>query len=116
MAWRSSMPRVVVTGLGVVAPNGTGVAAFESALRAGKSGVTFQPRSNELRLACQVAGTPKVETSVIDATFRESTVRVINSSMMYAGLAAVECWRDAGFAFQRDDETPVDWDTGAIIG
>jgi 3-oxoacyl-(acyl-carrier-protein) synthase len=116
MAWRSSMSRVVVTGLGVVAPNGTGVAEFETALRAGKSGVTFQPRSNELRLACQVAGTPKVEISLIDATFRESTLRVINSSMMYAGLAAIECWRDAGFAFQRDDETPVDWDTGAIIG
>ncbi len=110
------MPRVVVTGLGVVAPNGTGIAEFESALRAGKSGVTFQPRMNELRMACQVAGTPKVESSLVETTFRESTSRVMNSSMMYAGLAAIECWRDAGLAYDRDQDSPVDWNTGAIIG
>ncbi len=31
--------RVVVTGLGVVAPNGVGLVDFESALRAGRSGI-----------------------------------------------------------------------------
>jgi len=110
------VPRVVVTGLGVVAPNGIGVAEFEDALRVGRSGVAFQPRMNELRMACQVAGTPPIDSSLIEATFRESTVRVMNSSMMYAGLAAIECWRDAGFAYDRDEQGPVDWETGAIIG
>ncbi len=110
------MPKVVITGLGVVAPNGTGVAEFETAVREGRSGVTFQPRMNELRLTCQVAGTPTVDNAAIEATFRESSVRVMNSSMMFAGLAAVECWRDAGFTYQRDESGPVDWDTGAIIG
>jgi 3-oxoacyl-(acyl-carrier-protein) synthase len=110
------MPRVVITGLGVVAPNGTGVSEFESALRQGKSGLTFQPRMKELRLACQVAGVPKIDDSLIEATFRESTTRVMNTSMMYAGLAAIECWRDAGFAYERDQQGPAGWDTGAIIG
>lgn len=110
------MSRVVITGLGVVAPNGASVVEFESALRKGISGVTFQPRMNELRLACQVAGTPAIDKSRIDSTFRESTSRVMNSSMMFAGLAAIECWRDAGFAYQRDQDGPIDWNTGAIIG
>ena len=110
------MPRVVITGLGVVAPNGTGVAEFTTALREGKSGVTFQPRMNELRLACQVAGTPKVDGAVMEGVFRESTLRVMNSGMIFAGLAAVECWRDAGFNYERDKSDGVDWETGAILG
>ena len=110
------MYRVVVTGLGVVAPNGANVGAFESALRAGKSGVTLQPRMTELRMACQVAGTPALDNSIVESTFRESTIRVMNTSMMFAGLAAIECWRDAGFSYQPDEDSPVDWDTGAIIG
>jgi 3-oxoacyl-(acyl-carrier-protein) synthase len=110
------MSRVVITGLGVVAPNGTGVPEFEASLREGKSGVTFQPRMNELRLACQVAGNPKVDTSVIEAAFRESATRVMNSGMIFAGLAAIECWRDAGFTYERDHHDGVDWETGAIIG
>jgi 3-oxoacyl-(acyl-carrier-protein) synthase len=114
--WGSCVPRVVITGLGVVAPNATGVAEFETALREGRSGVTFQPRMSELRLACQVAGTPKIDTAVMESTFRESASRVMNSSMVYAGLAAIECWRDAGFAYHREESGPVDWDTGAIIG
>ena len=31
--------RVVITGLGVVAPNGVGIDAFTKALREGKSGI-----------------------------------------------------------------------------
>jgi 3-oxoacyl-(acyl-carrier-protein) synthase len=71
---------------------------------------------NELRLACQVAGTPKIDSAVMEAVFRESTLRVMNSGMIFAGLAAVECWRDAGFNYERDMSDEVDWDTGAILG
>lgn len=110
------MHRVVVTGLGIVAPNATGIPEFTKALRDGRSGVTFQPRMNELRLACQVAGNPHIDPALVEATFLESTIRVMNSSMTYAGLAAVECWRDAGFSYERDQRGDVDWNTGAIIG
>src|SRR5690348_4974209 len=60
-AWGSRVHRVVVTGLGIVAPNATGIPEFTKALREARSGVTFQPRMNELRLACQVAGTPHID-------------------------------------------------------
>ena len=50
--------RVVVTGLGVVAPNGVGIPDFESSLRQGFSGIRFQERLKELNFSCQVAGEP----------------------------------------------------------
>lgn len=110
------MHRVVVTGMGVVAPNGSNVHEFEAALRAGKSGIRFQPRMQELNLHCQVAGQPEVDPARIARTFSPGILRATNSVMLYAGLAAIECWQDAGFAYDQRERGPVDWETGAIVG
>ena len=54
--------RVVVTGLGVIAPNGHGIEAFETALKKGESGIRFIPELEELKFGCQVEGvTPEVD-------------------------------------------------------
>ena len=50
--------RVVVTGLGVVSPNGVGIPAFLNAIQNGISGIQFIPLYQELKLSCQVAGMP----------------------------------------------------------
>src|SRR5207302_7395696 len=54
-----SMRRVVVTGLGVVAPNGIGKEAFWSACVAGRSGVgpirTFDASKHPVQIAAEVA-------------------------------------------------------------
>ena len=105
VAWGCPVHRVVVTGLGIVSPNAVGIPEFEQALRDAKSGVSFQPRMNELRLLCQVAGTPNIDHALVEATFLDSTIRVMNTSMTFAGLAAVECWRDAGFTYERDQRS-----------
>lgn len=110
------MSRVVVTGLGVVSPNATGIPEFSGALREGKSGITFQSGMRDRGLSCQVAGVPNIDPSFLDLTFLERTLNAANSSMVYAGLAAIECWRDSGFDYSRDEKGPVDWDTGAIVG
>ena len=39
--------RVVITGLGVVAPNGVGLQAFSEAIQQGKSGITFHQELKE---------------------------------------------------------------------
>src|SRR6187455_3470954 len=53
---RPELRRVVVTGIGVVSPNGIGAKAYQDSLRAGLSGIatisTFDPN----RLSCRVAG------------------------------------------------------------
>jgi 3-oxoacyl-(acyl-carrier-protein) synthase len=106
--------RVVITGLGVVAPNGVGLAAFQEALERGRSGIRFDPRLAELNFGCQVAGIPPVEAAMLERHFTAEQLRAMNSCMTFAGLAALECWRDAGFT-EHSGSVP-DWESGAIFG
>lgn len=108
--------RVVVTGMGVVAANAHGVDAFEQALREGRSGITFHPKLRDLGFGCQVGGVPEVSDELKRAYFPEDALRAMNSSMVYAGIAAIDCWRDAGFDLPAPGGGEVDWDTGAIVG
>ena len=48
--------RVVITGLGVVAPNGIGKDEFWNSLRAGESGIKKISRFDTTGYPCQVAG------------------------------------------------------------
>jgi 3-oxoacyl-[acyl-carrier-protein] synthase II len=48
--------RVVITGLGVVAPNGIGKEAFWDALVAGKSGIDYISAFDASSYSCQIAG------------------------------------------------------------
>ena len=107
--------RVVVTGMGVVAANGHGLDAFERALREGRSGIRFQPKLSDLGFGCQVAGVPEISEETKRRYFPEDSLRAMNSSMIYAGIAAIDCWRDAGLALPAGGDV-VDWDSGAIIG
>jgi 3-oxoacyl-(acyl-carrier-protein) synthase len=108
--------RVVITGLGVIAPNGHGLEAFEAALRDGKSGIRFVPKLQELKFACQVGGIPENLEELKKQYFSEDLLLAMNESMLYAGIAALDCWRDAGLPEPSADESSVDWDTGAIVG
>jgi 3-oxoacyl-(acyl-carrier-protein) synthase len=108
--------RVVVTGLGVLAPNATGVAAFETALREGQSGIAPQPEMAELGLGCQVAGVPIVDGAALTRLLYPAQLRAMNLHLQYAALAAAECWRSAGFELNRERPSETDWSTGAVIG
>jgi len=106
--------RVVVTGLGVVAPNGTGLGPFTEAIRRGTSGVRFIPLLRELNLGCQVAAVPEIGEDVLAQYFPRNTVRSLRSSAIkYGCLAAIESWHDAGLAIDKEE---VDWDTGCVFG
>lgn len=108
--------RVVVTGLGVVAPNGTGVAAYEESLRAGRSGLRKHEKMAEQGFGCHVAAVPRGVEEAVVATFEESDAMAMNSSHRFASLAAVEAWLDAGLTRPDPASDDVDWDTGAILG
>ncbi len=107
--------RVVVTGLGVVAPNGTGVAEFETALREGRSGIRRNEAMAEHGFACQVAGVPLGVDELAEKAFDGELLLAMNQSHRYAALAALEAWQDAGLA-RRSPEAVPDWVTGAILG
>jgi 3-oxoacyl-(acyl-carrier-protein) synthase len=108
--------RVVVTGMGVVAANAHGLDDFEQALRAGRSGIRFFEKLRDLGFACQVGGVPEIGDEIRQQYFTDEALRGLNSSMVFAGIAAIDCWRDAGFTVPEPGSDQVDWETGAIIG
>jgi 3-oxoacyl-(acyl-carrier-protein) synthase len=108
--------RVVVTGIGVVAPNAIGAADFERALREGRSGLRKNEAMAEHGFACQVAGVPQGADELAEKAFDSDLLVAMNQSHRYASLAAVEAWQDAGLALPSPTDDTVDWDTGAIIG
>ena len=107
--------RVVVTGMGVVAPNGHGLIDFEQALREGRSGIRFFPRLEELKFACQIGGAPEGIDEILTSYFDEETLLSMNQNIGYISVSAVDAWRDAGFQVP-DNGASVDWETGAILG
>jgi 3-oxoacyl-(acyl-carrier-protein) synthase len=112
----SERRRVVITGLGVIAPNGNGVADFELALRKGRSGIKTQEKMIEHGFGCTVAGSPDGVDALCEASFSGDELLAMNQNHRYASLAAIEAWEDAGLVRPAHDADEVDWDAGAILG
>jgi 3-oxoacyl-(acyl-carrier-protein) synthase len=110
------MNRVVITGMGVLAPNAHGLGDFEQALREGRSGIRHLPRLAELNFSCQVAGVPQGYEELARDYFAPDALLAMNSGMIFTGIAGLDCWRDAGLELPDPVEGPVDWETGAVIG
>ena len=108
--------RVVITGMGVVAPNAVGLDAYEQALRDGISGIRHIPILDELKFGCRVAGVPQGVDEVAEQYFDEDELMAMNSSHRFGCVAAVDAWTDAGFERPEHDDDRVNWDAGAVIG
>ena len=108
--------RVVVTGLGVIAPNANNARDFELALRKGRSGIRANESMAEAGFACRVAGVPQGVDAIATSYFDEDLLIAMNSSHRYISVAAVDAWLDAGLERPARDDDRVDWDTGAILG
>ncbi|HOW56436.1 MAG TPA: beta-ketoacyl-[acyl-carrier-protein] synthase family protein [Smithellaceae bacterium] len=108
--------RVVVTGMGVAAPNAHGLVDFEKALREGKSGIRFIPELQRLNFGCQIAGVPENFDAIRKSYFDHEKLLSINDNIGYASVSGVDAWRDAGFEITQGDDDTVDWDTGVIAG
>lgn len=108
--------RVVITGMGVVAPNAHGIDDFEQALRAGRSGIRFQPLLAELKFGCQIAGVPENFDAIRKSYFDHEKLMSINDNIGFASVSAVDAWKDAGFNLPESGDDNVDWDTGVIAG
>jgi 3-oxoacyl-[acyl-carrier-protein] synthase II len=92
------VPRVVITGMGVVSPNGIGKDAFASAVLAGKSGVKRISRFDPSSLPVQIAGEiPEFdELAWVDARERKHVSRVVPLAM----AASAEALADAGLDYR----------------
>src|SRR6185312_3598837 len=106
--------RVVITGLGVVSPNGVGVPAFLNAIRTGVSGVRFNPQYKDLHFNCQVAGTPEFEWDRLKHYVSEITFHGLQGRALgYGIVAALDAWMDAGNGIGGKETI---WDTGCVFG
>jgi len=108
--------RVVVTGMGVAAPNAHGLDDFEQALREGRSGIRHIPQLEELKFSCQIAGIPENFDEIRKSYFDREKLLSFNDNIGYASVSAVDAWRDAGFELPDGNDETVDWDTGVIAG
>jgi len=107
--------RVVITGLGVCAPNGTTLAEFSDAIKKGLSGIRHQPDLEALNFSCQIAGKPVLSDERISQYFTSLELRNLNSTgIIYGVIAGLDAWKDAGLNIENNDEP--DWDSGTIFG
>ncbi|WP_179348514.1 beta-ketoacyl-[acyl-carrier-protein] synthase family protein [Winogradskyella pacifica] len=107
--------RVVITGLGVVAPNGVGVPDFTKSLKEGKSGITCHDNLKDFKFSCQIGGVPQISDEKKSQYFTDLQLRGFNSSgILYGCIAGIDAWKDAGF--DMDSESQLDYDTGLIFG
>src|SRR3954469_6565464 len=107
------MRRVVVTGLGVVAPNGVGRGAFWAACLNGRSGVgpirTFDASGHPVKIAAEVAD---FDVTPFLPPAQRKSVKIMSRAMRFAVAAAVLGVRDAGLELGREDPERI----GVVMG
>ncbi|WP_271784325.1 beta-ketoacyl-[acyl-carrier-protein] synthase family protein [Aquimarina algiphila] len=110
-----SKRRVVITGLGVVAPNGTNVSVFSKAIQNGTSGIRLIEILKKLNFSCQIAGLPNYKKDYLNNYFNSIQLRGLQASgMEYGVISGIDAWKDAGLSIN-DNDTPL-WDAGVIFG
>lgn len=108
--------RVVITGLGVVSPNGVGIPEFKSAIKNGVSGVRLVQELVDLKFECQIAGVPQLAENFESNYFTPLELMKFNASgILYGVIAGMDAWKDAGLPLKNNNEEP-DWDSGTIFG
>ena len=107
--------RVVITGMGVVAPNAVGLDNFLEAIQTGKSGITFHQKLQDLKFSCCIGGVPSVSDTMKSKYLTQLQLRGFDSTgILYGCIAGMDAWKDAGFEI--DKNSPIDYDSGMVFG
>ena len=114
------MRKVVITGMGIVSPVGTGVEyAWQNVLN-GKSGVKKIDSFEVSDLASQIAGVPQCGTEPglfnPDAIVEPREQRKLDKSIIYGIVAADEAIKDAGLDTYDGDKERIGVSIGSGIG
>lgn len=114
------MRRVVITGMGIVSPCGTGVEFAWKNVVAGNSGIRKIDTFDASMLATQIAGLPihGTETGQYnpEAVLNPKELRKMDKSIVYGVVAADEALRDAGLIDYDGDKERFGVSVGAGIG
>lgn len=108
--------RVVITGLGVVSPNGVGIPEFTEAVKNGVSGIRFLPELRELNFSCQLGAMPTISEEKKRKYLSDLQLRNFNSSgILYGIIAGMDAFKDAKLEPAKSEEPPL-WNLGVIFG
>jgi len=108
--------RVVITGLGIVSPNGIGIPEFLKAIRSGTSGVRHFSKLEELNFSCQIGAEPLISEEQKLAYFTPLELRNFNSNgILYGVMAGMDALVDAGISVADKEGAPL-WDLGVVFG
>ena len=114
------MKKVVITGMGIVSPVGTGIEHAWKNVLAGKSGVKKIDSFDVSDLASQIAGVPQVGTEPgmfnPDAIVEPREQRKLDKSIVYGIVAADEAIKDAGLDDYEGDKERIGVSVGSGIG
>jgi 3-oxoacyl-[acyl-carrier-protein] synthase II len=107
------MRRVVVTGLGVVAPNGIGKDAFWSACVTGKSGVrsiaSFDASAHPVKIAAEV---PSFDVTPYVPVAHRKSIKLMGRAARFGVAAAGLAVQDSGLNLARENPERV----GVVMG
>lgn len=114
------MKRVVITGMGIVSPVGTGLEYAWKNILAGKSGVRKIDEFDVSDLSCQIAGIPVRGTEPgeynPDAVIEARDQRKMDKCTIYGVVAADEAVRDAGLDKYDGSKERIGVSVGSGIG
>lgn len=114
------MKKVVITGMGIVSPVGTGVEYAWKNVLAGKSGIKKIDSFDASDLASQIAGVPQAGTESgmfnPDAVIEPREQRKLDKSIIYGIVAADEAIKDAGLDSYDGDKERIGVSIGSGIG
>ncbi len=114
------MRRVVITGMGVVTPVGTGVEHAWANVVAGKSGIRKVDLFDASDLASQIAGVPVAGTEPgqynPDLVVEPKEQRKMDKAITYGVVAAAEAVKDAGLDEYTGDKERIGVSIGGGIG
>jgi 3-oxoacyl-[acyl-carrier-protein] synthase II len=107
------MRRVVITGLGPVAPNAVGAEEFHKAQLECRSGIGRITRFDPSPLRCQIAGEVKISPEdYLDKKEMRRLDRFVQLALIAAGLAL----QDSGLDLEKEDRTRIGTLVGSGIG
>ena len=109
-----SKRRVVITGLGIVSPVGTGIATSWANIVAGVSGIARITRFDPTPFAAQFAG--EVKDFDVSQFLNPKEARRMDTFIQYGMAAGIEAFRDCGLEVTESNAERIGVNIGSGIG
>ncbi len=109
-----SKRRVVITGLGVVSPVGTGTSKAWENLIAGQSGITRITKFDPSKFSSQIAG--EVKDFNVEDFIPAKDARRMDTFIQYGLAAGIEAFKDSGIVVTDENAERIGVEIGSGIG